>query len=292
MPYDPLKHLEADAPSTAGPAQRKPTAYAPLYRVTPPRSVLIPMTYEEAEALKQQSLNTLRARMPRPREPQHGVVRPADVSVEELESKTVAHHYNKRREIGRDARESSPIIPLKRFNNWIKSALISMYAQRPLDEVVPRSLLEPLFDTVSMQFCLHYGWDSEEHARTMLSNAARWLRPGGTLIGTTLDDETLFARLHEDEHAVSFGNECYRIEFDQRYDMGEKPFGNRYRFWLLDAVDNVPEFVVDWATFERIAEEYGLHVIYKARFDEILSDGYANRQLRQLLERMQRQPVW
>lgn len=138
-----------------------------------------------------------------------------------------------------------------------------------------------------MQFCLHYGWDSEEHARTMLSNAAHWLRPGGTLIGTTLDDETLFARLHEDEHAVSFGNECYRIEFDQRYDMGEKPFGNRYRFWLLDAVDNVPEFVVDWAMFERIAEEYGLHVIYKGRFDEILSDGYANRQLRQLLERMQ-----
>lgn len=129
MSYDPLKHLEADAPSTADSAQRKPTAYAPLYRVTPPRSVLIPMTYEEAEALKQQSLNPLRARMPRPREAPHGVVRPADVSVEELESNTVAHHYNKRREVGRDARESSPIIPLKRFNNWIKSALISMYAQ-------------------------------------------------------------------------------------------------------------------------------------------------------------------
>lgn len=102
-----------------------------------------------------------------------------------------------------------------------------------------------------MQFCLHYGWDSEENARTMLSNAARWLRPGGTLIGTTVDDETLLARLHEDEHAVSFGNECYRIEFDQRIEPGEKPFGNRYHFWLLDAVDNVPEFVVDWAAFTR-----------------------------------------
>lgn len=27
--------------------------------------------------------------------------------------------------------------------------------------------------------------------------------------------------------------------------------------------------------------------VYKARFDEVLSDGYANRPLRQLLERMQ-----
>lgn len=100
-----------------------------------------------------------------------------------------------------------------------------------------------------MQFCLHYGWESEETAHTMLSNAARWLRHGGTLIGTTLEDEVLFARMQE--HGESFGNECYRIEFDQRHEMGEKPFGNRYRFWLLDAVDNVPEFVVDWAQFER-----------------------------------------
>lgn len=128
-----------------------------------------------------------------------------------------------------------------------------------MDEVVPRPLLEPLFDTVSMQFCLHYGWDSEENARTMLSNAARWLRPGGTLIGTTVDDETLLARLHEDERALSFGNECYRIEFDRRYEPGEKPFGDRYHFWLLDAVDNVPEFVVNWAAFERYVEQLTQH---------------------------------
>lgn len=87
----------------------------------------------------------------------------------------------------------------------------------------------------------------------MLSNIATWLRPGGTFIGTIPDEETLFARLHDlpDTSQISFGNENYRIEFDERHDAGEKPFGNKYRFWLDDAVDDVPEYVVDWPTFEK-----------------------------------------
>lgn len=51
--------------------------------------------------------------------------------------------------------------------------------------------LEPLFDHVSLQFCMHYGWDTEEHARTMLDNISRWLKPGGTFIGTIPDSDTL-----------------------------------------------------------------------------------------------------
>ena len=36
----------------------------------------------------------------------------------------------------------------------------------------------------------------------------------------------------------------------------------------------------------RIAKEVGLHLVYKARFDQILSDGYQTRSLRELLNRM------
>lgn len=129
MHYDPLKDVGASAPAPAKPARHEPRPYAPLYRVTPPNSVLIPMTYEEAEVLKRRSQNPLRVRAPPAPTAPRGTVHPTEVSVEELESSTVASHYNKRREVGRDARELSPIIPLKRFNNWIKSALISMYAQ-------------------------------------------------------------------------------------------------------------------------------------------------------------------
>lgn len=263
----------------------------------------------------------------------------------------VAQHYNKRQEVGREARELSPIIALKRFNNWAKSALINMntpkstesglrvldlgcgkggdlrkwthhklsemvlvdiaavsveqasarYAEgqfpwnarffsgdafrRPLDTVVPSSVLGPGFDVVTMQFCLHYGWESQESARMMLRNVATSLHSGGVLIATIPDDATLLARLH-DANALEFGNDDYKVVFDERHEAGERPFGYRYLFWLKDAVDNVPEYVVDSAALEALASEFGLRLKYKARFDQILTDGYQRKDLRNLLDKM------
>lgn len=51
--------------------------------------------------------------------------------------------------------------------------------------------VDRLFDVVSMQFCMHYAFESEEKARMMLANATRYLRPGGVLIGTIPDCENL-----------------------------------------------------------------------------------------------------
>ena len=42
----------------------------------------------------------------------------------------VAQHYNARPEIGVASREQSPIIGLKKFNNWVKSVLIGKFAYR------------------------------------------------------------------------------------------------------------------------------------------------------------------
>jgi len=39
----------------------------------------------------------------------------------------------------------------------------------------------------------------------------------------------------------------YRIKFDER-DWSEQ-FGNRYTFYLQDAVEEVPEYVVYWEAF-------------------------------------------
>lgn len=61
-------------------------------------------------------------------------------------------------------------------------SLTSTLPPNSIDNLFPPTA-EP-FDVVSMQFCMHYAFESEEKARCMLDNASRWLRPGGVLIGT------------------------------------------------------------------------------------------------------------
>lgn len=49
-----------------------------------------------------------------------------------------------------------------------------------------------------------------------------------------------------DADELSFGNSVYKITFENR----ERPvFGQKYWFFLQDAVENVPEYVVRWDNF-------------------------------------------
>lgn len=52
-----------------------------------------------------------------------------------------------------------------------------------------------------------------------------------------------------DGEPLEFGNACYDIKFDFR---DEFPiYGHRYSFYLQDAVEDVPEYLVEWDNFER-----------------------------------------
>ena len=62
-------------------------------------------------------------------------------------------------------------------------AALDCYAESLSQAFPPDKLVQP-FDVVSMQFCMHYAFETVQKARIMLENASRWLRPGGIFVGT------------------------------------------------------------------------------------------------------------
>lgn len=60
-------------------------------------------------------------------------------------------------------------------------------------------------------------------------------------------DRARLAEIPEDEPTLRFGNSCYFVQFAERYHKGV--FGHQYSFYLEDAIDDVPEYLVDWDNF-------------------------------------------
>ncbi|KAF9815455.1 hypothetical protein IEO21_04626 [Rhodonia placenta] len=163
---------------------------------------------------------------------------------------------------------------------------LDCYANRLRDGLPPGLLVRP-FDVVSMQFCMHYAFESEEKARCMLDNVSAHLRSGGRFIGTIPDATQLLGHLDalpKDASELTFGNSVYKIRFETRE---QRPlFGFRYWFYLQDAVDDVPEYVVQWDNFVKMAAEYGLKLVYKEEFHQIFEEHHEHDEFGPLLQRM------
>ncbi|KAH9483761.1 Aminopeptidase 2, mitochondrial [Psilocybe cubensis] len=164
-------------------------------------------------------------------------------------------------------------------------AALDCFSQ-PISKAFPPAKLAQPFDVVSMQFCMHYAFETVQKARCMLDNVSRYLRKGGVFIGTIPNADFLLDRLDEipeDTDDLSFGNSVYRITFEDR----ERPvFGHKYTFFLQDAVENVPEYVVRWDNFVQMAAEYGLHPIYRKPFHEVFQEHMEHPEFQPLLIRM------
>ncbi|PCH38474.1 guanine-N(7)-methyltransferase [Wolfiporia cocos MD-104 SS10] len=163
---------------------------------------------------------------------------------------------------------------------------LDCYAHNLRDSLSPAPFSRP-FDVVSMQFCMHYAFESEQKARCMLRNVAENLRPGGIFLGTVPNSELLLCRLDAlppDAEELSFGNSVYTIRFEDR--TNRPVFGHRYWFFLRDAVDDVPEYIVRWDNFVSVAAEYGLHMVYKEEFHQMFEEHHEHAEFGPLLERM------
>lgn len=127
------------------------------------------------------------------------------------------------------------------------------------------------FDVVTMMFCMHYAFESETKCATMLRNVAGALKKGGRFIGTIPSSDVISSRVRGEhlspemkklllpeegegaENGVQeWGNSKYRVKFAEpppRSGVFRPPWGWRYNFFLEEAVEEVPEYVVPWEAF-------------------------------------------
>lgn len=131
-------------------------------------------------------------------------------------------------------------------------------------------------DIVSTQFCLHYAFETEAKARRALLNVSKSLRMGGIFFGTIPDSEFIrykMKKIPKETPKPSWGNSIYRVTFDNNEYMlnnyeFKSPFGQMYTYWLEDAIDNVPEYVVPFETLRSLADDYGLRLELQKPFNQ------------------------
>ncbi|KAM3432128.1 hypothetical protein NHJ13734_006997 [Beauveria thailandica] len=93
----------------------------------------------------------------------------------------------------------------------------------------------------------------------------------------------------EAEPSAEWGNSIYRVRFP-----GATPedgvfrpaFGWKYNFFLDEAVEEVPEYVVPWEAFRALAEDFNLELQYHRTFPEIWEAEKDDPELGPLSERM------
>ncbi|KCV73349.1 hypothetical protein H696_00888 [Fonticula alba] len=121
------------------------------------------------------------------------------------------------------------------------------------------------FDLVNCQFALHYAWESETKARQMLKNVSQRLKPGGYFVGTIPNADWIVKNARQ-KGTAKIGNDIFSITLDDPEHFG--PFASRYVYFLEDAVDNVPEFLIPINVLQALAFEYGLELVLFRNFHE------------------------
>ncbi|CAD0196010.1 unnamed protein product [Chrysodeixis includens] len=138
------------------------------------------------------------------------------------------------------------------------------------------------FDVASCQFGLHYSFESLPQAKRMLTNISECLKPGGYFFGTIPDAYEIVSRAKKAPNG-DFGNRIYNIKLLFDVEKGYPLFGGKYDFHLEGVVD-CPEFLVNFKLFTKLAAEYGLELVYKARFADFFKDH--SEKYRQLLQKI------
>ncbi|XBW34945.1 hypothetical protein QEN19_000509 [Hanseniaspora menglaensis] len=138
-------------------------------------------------------------------------------------------------------------------------------------------------DLVSIQFALHYAFETEQKARRAIQNVSKSLKIGGHFLGTIPDSEFLRYKLKkfpkDFDKKLKWRNKVYKVEFESDnfikndYEW-DSPFGQLYTYYLKDAIDHVPEYVIPFETLRSICDDYGLELKLKKSFTQFFADEF------------------
>lgn len=120
-------------------------------------------------------------------------------------------------------------------------------------------------DLCSCQFAFHYSFESYAQADMMIKNACEKLRVGGFWIGSTPDAYEIVKRAKASENGT-FGNSVYNVACENKEQF--PLFGAKYMFHLEGVVD-CPEFLVYFPVVEKLAEKYGMKLVWKKNFHQL-----------------------
>ncbi|KFK36597.1 hypothetical protein AALP_AA4G144400 [Arabis alpina] len=212
-------------------------------------------------------------------------------------AKKVADHYSRRRNQTLEEREASPIIHLKKLNNWIKSVLIQLYT-RPDDSVLDLACGKggDLNKWDKAQIGYYVGIDiaqgSIQDCRTRF-DGKKLSFPSRLLCADCFEVE-LDKVLQEDapfdicscqfamhyswstearaRRALANVSALLRPgEYSQKKFKTSSPFGIEYMFHLEDAVD-CPEWIVPFNVFNSLAQEYDLELVFVKNSHEFVHE--------------------
>lgn len=209
---------------------------------------------------------------------------------------------NTRQYVGIDLSDESIREAIKRYKNgrykfqavFATGDAFKIELPEILKDFKPEDISYLEFDNVSMQFCMHYAFSNEEAVNKMIKNVSKSLKIGGMFVGTIPSSDFIKWKLKKlkkdkgkdkdeiDNSEVKWGNSVYSVTFpeDHKFDFEKENFkqvfGNVYNYYLKDAVDNVPEYVVPFEKFRSICEDNRLVLKYKKNFFDMFNNEISN----------------
>ena len=138
------------------------------------------------------------------------------------------------------------------------------------------------YDVVSVQFAIHYMFESEITVRTLLQNVSDNLKVGGYFIGTSFDGERVYNLMKDQESKEGFiGDDLYwRIKrnYDlKRWDEKKPNLGHEIEVFVSTIGISHKEYLVNYKYFEELAGEYGLELESVKGFGELYDEAIVAR---------------